>query len=46
VGGWTLWREYELVLDAGRDPDALLAEGVALSRMALDLAAQAEHREA
>lgn len=41
--GWTaneLWRRYELVRDAGRDPDELLAEGVALSRVAIDLAAQ------
>jgi hypothetical protein len=43
--GWAaneLWREYELVRDGGRDPDDLLAEGVALSRMAIDLAGQAE----
>lgn len=41
--GWRageLWRRYELVRDAGRDPDELLAEGVALSRMAMDLAGQ------
>lgn len=41
--GWVgneLWREYELVKDGGRDPDELIAEGVALSYMAMDLAAQ------
>lgn len=41
--GWTaneLWRRYELVRDAGRDPDELLAEGVALSQVAIDLAEQ------
>lgn len=46
--GWAAgeaWRRYELVCDAGRDPDELLAEGVALSRLALDLAAQAERNE-
>lgn len=43
--GWTageLWRRYELVRDGGRDPDELLAEGVALSQMAIELARQAE----
>ena len=47
--GWAAgeaWRRYELVRDAGRDPDELLAEGIALSTVALDLAARAEHREA
>lgn len=42
--GWAagaLWREYELVKDAGRDPDELIAEGVALSAMAIELAGQA-----
>lgn len=42
--GWhagELWRRYELVRDAGRDPDELLAEGLALSRVAMDLAEQA-----
>jgi len=45
--GWTaneLWREYELVRDGGRHPDDLLAEGLRLSRMAADLAAQAPIR--
>jgi len=43
--GWEagkLWREYELVRDGGRDPEDLLAEGIALSRMAIDLASQAD----
>lgn len=42
--GWAaneIWREYELVQDGGREPDELLAEGVALSRMAIELAAHA-----
>jgi len=47
--GWTageLWRRYELVRDGGRDPDELLAEGIALSQVALELAQQAERSEA
>ena len=40
------WRHYELVRDAGRDPDALLADGIALSALAIDLAEQAERQEA
>ena len=47
--GWAAgeaWRSYELVRDGGRDPDELLAEGVALSVMALDLAQQSERNEA
>jgi negative regulator of sigma E activity len=32
------WRRYRLIRDAARDPDALLAEGIALSRMAIELA--------
>lgn len=43
--GWVageIWRRYELVRDAGRDPDDLLAEGIALSRTAIELARQAE----
>lgn len=46
--GWAageLWQHYELVRDGGRDPDELLAEGIALSRVALDLARQAEWSE-
>lgn len=42
--GWQaneLWRRYELVRDGGRDPDELLEEGIALSRVAIDLAGQA-----
>ena len=34
------WRTYRLIRDAGRDPDELLAEGVELSRVAMELAAQ------
>ena len=37
-----VWRRYELVRDGGRDPDELLAEGIALSRVALELAQQAD----
>lgn len=33
------WRRYRLIRDAARDPDELLAEGVALSRWAIELAA-------
>ena len=43
--GWAaneLWRRYELVRDGGRDPDELLAEGIALSQIAIELAGQAE----
>jgi hypothetical protein len=42
--GWAAgeaWKRYELVRDAGRDPDDLLAEGIALSVIALDLICQA-----
>jgi hypothetical protein len=31
------WRRYRLIRDAGRDPDELLAEGIALSNQALAL---------
>jgi len=33
------WRRYRLIGDAARDPDDLLAEGIALSQMGIDLAA-------
>lgn len=33
------WRRYRLIRDAGRDPDELLAEGIALSAQAAELAA-------
>lgn len=33
------WRRYRLVRDAGRDPDELLAEGIALSVQAAQLVA-------
>lgn len=32
------WRRYRLIRDAARDPDELLAEGIALSVQALALA--------
>ena len=32
------WRRYRLIRDAGRDPDELLAEGIALSNLAIALA--------
>ena len=34
------WSRYRLIRDAARDPDELLAEGIALSRQAMKLAAQ------
>lgn len=46
--GWQageVWRRYELVRDAGRDADELLAEGIALSNLAIELARQAEKSE-
>lgn len=33
------WRRYRLIRDASRDPDELLAEGIALSVQAAKLAA-------
>jgi hypothetical protein len=35
------WRRYRLIRDAARDPDELLAEGIALSELAIGLAASA-----
>ncbi|MEX2107170.1 MAG: hypothetical protein WD810_09755 [Solirubrobacterales bacterium] len=35
------WRRYRLIEDANRDPDELLAEGIALSEQAIELAAEA-----
>jgi hypothetical protein len=32
------WRRYRLIKDASRDPDDLLAEGIALSLQAAELA--------
>lgn len=32
------WRRYRLIKDASRDPDELLAEGIALSLQAAELA--------
>ncbi len=31
------WRRYRLIKDAARDPDELLAEGIALSAQAAEL---------
>lgn len=33
------WRRYRLISDTARDPDELLAEGIALSQMGIELAA-------
>lgn len=33
------WRRYRLIQDAARDPEELLAEGIALSARAVELAA-------
>jgi hypothetical protein len=33
------WRRYRLIEDAARDPEELLAEGIALSVQAMELAA-------
>lgn len=33
------WRRYRLIKDAARDPDELLAEGIALSMKAAEFAA-------
>lgn len=32
------WHRYRLIRDAARDPDELLAQGVALSQQAIELA--------
>jgi hypothetical protein len=36
------WRRYRLIQDAARDPDELLAEGIALSLRAAELAASGQ----
>jgi hypothetical protein len=36
------WRRYRLIKDAARDPDELLAEGIALSVQAIELAAASQ----
>jgi hypothetical protein len=36
------WRRFRLIRDVGRDPDALLAEGIALCELAAELAAAPE----
>lgn len=33
------WRRYRLITDVARDPDELLAEGITLSQMGIELAA-------
>ncbi len=38
AGANEAWRRYRLIQDASRDPDELLAEGIALSNMAMELA--------
>jgi hypothetical protein len=38
VAAGEAWRRYRLIRDAGRDPDELLAEGIALSARAAELA--------
>jgi hypothetical protein len=38
IGANEAWRRYRLIRDAGRDPDELLAEGIAFSNMAIELA--------
>jgi hypothetical protein len=39
------WRRYRLITDAVRDPDELLAEGIALSQMGIELAASTRPHE-
>jgi hypothetical protein len=34
------WRRYRLIKDTTRDPDELLAEGIALSATAIEIASQ------
>lgn len=36
------WRRYRLIEDVSRDPEDLLAEGVALSARAIELAAASQ----
>lgn len=38
------WRRYRLISDAARDPDELLAEGIALSQLGIELAASVRPR--
>ena len=40
-GAHAAWHRYRLISDAQRDPDELLAEGIALSSVALALARDA-----
>ncbi|HEV2768750.1 MAG TPA: hypothetical protein VGV40_01015 [Solirubrobacteraceae bacterium] len=39
------WRRYRLISDAAREPEELLAEGIALSVFALELAGAAAREE-
>ncbi|MDP9133519.1 MAG: hypothetical protein M3N56_01680 [Actinomycetota bacterium] len=39
------WRRYRLIRDAARDPDELLAQGVALSQQAVELELLDQPRE-
>lgn len=39
AGAGEAWRRYRLIRDGARDPDELLAEGIALSTCAIKLAA-------
>ena len=39
------WRRYRIISDTARDPDELLAEGIALSAFALELAGAAAREE-
>jgi len=34
------WRRYRLIKNVTRDPDELLAEGIAISQMAIELASK------
>jgi hypothetical protein len=42
VAAAAAWRRYRLVRDGMRPPDELLAEGIALSRQAIELAATSD----
>jgi len=40
------WRRYRLIGDAARDPDELLAEGIALSQMGIEMLAVSDRLQA
>ena len=44
AGANEAWRRYRLISDAARNPDELLAEGVALSQIGIELAASERPR--